>query len=144
MMDYKDAWLCALLDCGIADLSALEDCKFNYTEIIEEAWERWGMEFNINALLNIIIEKGLDEMHRSLEKRKARLKENERINEFLNEEQQAEYDALQEMEPYNDIHFECNYCATQVWFDAERDNYMRYAQAEVERFTEMTGFEIMT
>lgn len=143
MDDFKTAWLCALLDCGEADLCVLERCEYDLSRLVEKCRNTYGTVY-INELIRTIIDTGLDEMCEALTRRETRLKSKQKVNkETMNESQQQELVELKNLYPLNDIWAECDYTRTQVWFQSNMEEYQRYAEAEVALFEKHTGFRIM-
>ena len=65
-------------------------------------------------------------------------------NGGLTEEEREERDALETLEPSEDMASFHNYIDTHIWIDAKEkvDAYTKYMQKALDHFCEMTGFEI--
>ena len=145
MNDWKEDLLAAILDCGYADLYLLEDCRYDLCEIVEECRMNFG-KLDINLLVRIMFEYGLRDIETAINDRICELEsvENERN---LDEDERVELESLRVLDPFENIESFHNYIDTSIWVSREgnkREIYKRYLQDSLDRFEEMTGFQIGT
>ena len=60
-MRNREYLLCALLDCGYADLAMLDDVGYDINDIIEEARLMFG-DICLNSIMAVIFQKGLSDL----------------------------------------------------------------------------------
>ena len=137
MVDWKDALLTSILDCGYADIYLLEDCQYDMEDVIEYL-EDSGLKMNINALVYAMFQLGKGEIQQAIDDR---IKELE-SEEELSEEEQDELNLLKELDPYDDIESFHNYLDTHVYFSSNRETYEKYLESALNTFSEKTGFDI--
>lgn len=142
MTDWKDDLLTTLLDCGYGDLSLLEDCEYDMDEIIDDCKEVFG-DLNINNLVRVMFEFGLRDIEQAVGDRICELEAIDNVRE-LDEDEELELAALQELSPFDDMESFHNYLDTHIWIedDEKKSTYTTYLSEALDRFYEMTGFEI--
>jgi hypothetical protein len=140
-LNKMQSLLCSLLDCGYADLTAIEDCQYDWEDILEEHKDMGGEKPDINSLAYAMFSIAKREMQESIEERLESLQYGD-----LTEEDKLEEDALYYLKPIDDIESFHNYLDTSVYLAQhavdKADTYKKYCKKEIERFTEMTGYEI--
>ncbi len=141
-MSFKDDLLVELLGCGYADLSVLEDCRYDFSEIIEECYGVYG-KLELNALARIMFEFGIREIGDYV---------NDRINSItygvdeedeenmLSEELKEELHALRNLDVYEDIQSFHNYLDTSIWVCNHNETYEKYLGEALEGFANNTGY----
>lgn len=138
MSNFKDDLLVALLDCGYGDLSIFDDCKYDFSDIVEMCQENFG-KVEINALARCMFEKGISDINSAIEERIENIIEE--YGDDITAEQREELAALKELSPVEDIESFHNYLDTSIWINSDkRDVYKRYMQAALDEFEMSTGF----
>lgn len=143
MSDWREDLLTSILDCGHGDLYLLEDCQYDIGDIVEECEAQFG-KIDINRLAITMFDFGLREIEEAIKDRLEELNDIEETEGELNEEELEERNALETLEPFDDMQRLHNFIDTHIWIDAEEkvDAYKKYMQDALDHFCEMTGFEI--
>lgn len=139
MADWYLELLAELLNCGYCDVSLLEDCKYSFSDLVENCKYTFGNDLNVNNLVQIMFEIGIDEIEESIL---------DRIGEYdpeqASDDEREEHESLLLLNPHEDIESFHNYLDTSIWVAEHKELYERYLHDELDRFYEMTGFEIST
>ena len=142
MADWKDALLCSAINCSYDDLTLLEDCKYDFNEMIAVCIVRWG-GLNFNTLTRVMFDFGLRDIEQYINDRICELEAiaNERQ---LDEDEEFKLEALRKLNPFVDINSVHNCIDTTIWIDNEesKKTYAMYLSEALDHFYEMTGFEI--
>ena len=138
-MSFKDDLLVELLGCGYADLSVLEDCKYDFSDIIEECYSVFG-KLELNALARIMFEFGIREIGEAIDKRIDELANYVEDEDELSEELREELNALRDLYVYEDIQSFHNYLDTSIWICNHNDVYEKYLGEALDMFEENTGY----
>ena len=143
MSDWREDLLTSILDCGYGDLYLLEDCQYDIGEIVEECEAQFG-KIDINLLAMTMFDFGLREIEEAIKDRLAELNDIEETEGELSEEEQVEREALETLEPFEDMQSFHNFIDTHIWIDAKEkvSAYTKYLKEALDHFCEMTGFEI--
>lgn len=143
MADWKDALLCSIFDCGIADLGLLEDCKYDMYKIIDECEEMFG-DLHINDVIRTMFYFGLCEIEDTIDGRILELEDILSDGGELDEAESLELATLRELDPFNDIRSSHNFIDTHIWIydEDKKTDYTTYLSEALDHFYEMTGFEI--
>ena len=137
MWDYRNIWLSELLDCGYADVSLLEEIKYDITDLVEDCRLNFG-RVELNCILMTAVRFGISDIEKSVESRIAELES----EEFLSEEEVDELKSLKSLKPFEDIESFHNYLDSSVYFIDNEEVYEKYCQEALDEFYENTGFEI--
>lgn len=117
----------------------LENCKYSFSDLVENCKFAFGNDLNVNNLVRIMFEMGIDEIEESII---------DRIGEYdpedASDDEKEEHESLLLLNPREDIESFHNYIDTHIWVTEHRELYKRYLQAELDHFCDMTGFEIST
>lgn len=137
-MSGAERLLCAMLDCGIADLRMLDDVRYCYYDIVDAMKDKglFQQGFNFNDVMRTIVEMGIEYLCEELEDRRKYFEKAGRIEE-LNQ--------LKKLDPRSDIESFHNYLDTHVYFVCHGDLYhlyQEYMSDALENFACDTGFEI--
>lgn len=136
-MSFKDDLLVELLGCGYADLTVLEDCRYDFSEIIDECYSVYG-KLELNALARIMFEFGIREIGDYVCER---IEELEGYGEdTLDEELREELNALREIDVYEDIQSFHNYLDTSIWVCDHNGIYENYLSEALDTFEHNTGY----
>ena len=136
MMTNAEAWLTAVLDCGIADLSVLDGCEYDRDDVVSECRSNFG-KVTLNSLSATIISIGKSQLQDAIDDRLIE------IEEALIESERnmdAEYRALLSLNPFDDIGEYHNFLDTSVWFEKNREAYETYLKEECDAFEQNTGY----
>lgn len=141
-MSAVDNLLPALLDCGILDISILDDVGYDLGDIAVELQEE-GIKVTLNNITDAIFRKGQAELEDALENKISEL-EDERDG---CEEDSEEYDELQEQidelescDPEEDVEWFCNCLDTSVWFSDNEEIYRKYIPEAISNIEDNMGF----
>lgn len=139
MASNAEMLLCAILDCGIADLSVIEDCEYDMEEIAEECRFQFG-KVSLNGMSECIFYKGKRGIQDAIDDR---INEIEDIDEeSRTSDEREEYVDLLSLNPYEDIEEFHNFLDTSVWFKKNGSLYKKYVPSALERFEQNTGYYI--
>lgn len=132
--------LTALLKCGWMDLDILLDCQYDFDELVDDFRDNFGATttIDVNNLAYAMFDKGKSEIRQFIEDRIETLKDEDE----LSEEEQQELDALQGLEPYEDIESFHNFIDTSVYFSDNQELYEKYCSEALDTFTKNTGFSL--
>ena len=143
MMSGKDALLCALLDCGEADLSMLEDMECNWNDVLDDLNANGGVASRdgFNALVHSAVNVGRDHIQEAINYRICELEamEEERGLEDFEAEEKVR---LEELRPYGDILSWHNFLDTGVYFQRNEDIYKDYLDEALDEFERYTGLSL--
>lgn len=137
MNNFKDELLVELLECGYADLTVLEDCKYDFCDVIEYCKDCFG-NISLNGLAYSMFQIGIKEIKEAINERMDELREIEEPSE----EETEELEALEALEPYEDIESFHNYLDTSVYFTDKSEIYHKYLEEALDKFAENTGYDI--
>ena len=145
MSDWREDLLTEICDCGYGDLYLLEDCEYDLGEIVEECQTTFG-NLKINNLVRTMFDFGLRDIEDAIKTRLAEFDDIVEEKGRLSKAEIEERDALETLEPFEDMQSFHNYIDTHIWVDAKEqvNIYPAYMQEALNRFCEMTGFEIGT
>ena len=143
--NWKEDFLCYVMDCGYADLSLLDDCGYDISEVIEDCKTTFG-DLHINNVLYTLFQIGISrEVEQRLNDRICQLEaiSNERE---LDKEEENELESLRQLDPQSDIDSFRNCLDTHVWIEDEEKAaiYKEYIPEALDDFEFMTGFQIST
>lgn len=138
MNDWKTELLTELLDCGYGDLGILEDCEYDFCDVIQECKD-CEMELTVNNLCWAMFQLALADFEQSINERI------EKLHEELEDGIDAipvheELEALESLDVREDIETYHNYIDTHVWFRNNEEIYRRYLSSAMDDFEDHTGF----
>lgn len=138
MTDWREDLLSAILDCEHADLYSLSGCRYNMEEIVKECLMRFDT-LDINCLVRVMFEYGLKDIEIAIFDRVCEI-EAVRHERDLDEDEESELEALESLDPFEDIQSS----GAQIWVDdsGKREIYNNYLQDALGHFKKMTGFDI--
>ena len=138
-MNFETSLLCAILDCGSADVGLMKDCAYDCTELLEYLKDDLGLvKIDINNLVYAMFEFGKRDIRNSIDERIEELKEMDE----LTEEESQELEELQQLDVYEDITSFHNYIDTHVYLSDKEEIYTKYLQHALSEFEDKTGFNI--
>lgn len=126
--------LCELLECGTADLSIIDGCEYDISDIIAEAK---GYSENITLATYVIAIRNL--LHNEIDyliKRRIKEIDEEIFNlegdtKLINDLNEIKY-KLQSLNPYEDFELYFNYLATDISIIHNEEVYKYYLKSELE------------
>ncbi len=142
MYDFKDNLLCHFLNCKELDIALLDECGYDVCEIINDCETTFG-KVDINGLVRIMFDYGLKDIETAINDRICEIKAiTEERN--LDESEESELRALKGLNPFEDIQSSHNYLDTHIYLsnESKKEFYKDYLQGALDRFEEMTGFNI--
>ena len=147
MISSRDDFLMSILNCGVWDLSLIDDVGYNWCDILDS--ETLGEMLSggsrqretLNYLMRRVVEFGIEQITTAVDDRICELEaiSNERE---LDADEEKELSALRALNPEEDIDSCHNFVDTHVWFENNADVYHTYMQEARDNFAEGTGFEI--
>lgn len=157
-MDYKDSILCTLLDCGICDLTMLEDIEYDLWDILKDMIANKDM--NINSIFRGVFEQAKFDLNSAFEEEKDDICEaiKDEMERYAadaledgaeNFDEEADYiklieyrDLLDagEINPEEDLTYYLNYMDTHVALK-HYDFYCRWMGYQINRIENLMGFE---
>ena len=136
---WKDDLLIEVMECGYGDLSVLDDVEYDMSEILEMCHDWYG-NYNLNNVMRVVFQKGIDDIADALHERLCELAGI--AHEDLTEEEHEEYSDLLRLDPDEDIESFHNYLDTSVWFRTHGEIYEKYLAEAVHDFAMNTGYDI--
>ena len=151
MVQGRDLLLSSILGCGYLDLSVLDDCEYDFDEMIEECKFNFG-EISLNGLARTMFEMGIRDIEEWINNRIEEIKgemEYFYFEDGENEEDDEEYmmlreelEELEELKPWEDIESFHNYLDTSIYFVDNEETYNTYCGEALKEFEENTGYSI--
>lgn len=138
-MSFKDDLLVELLGCGYADLSVLEGCRYDFSEIIDECYSVYG-KLELNALAKIMFEFGIREIGDYICDRINSIEYGVDDENMLSEELREELNALRDLDVGEDIQSFHNYLDTSIWVCNHEETYEKYLGEALDTFAKNTGY----
>lgn len=143
-MSGTDSLLMSLLECGILDLSILDDVGYDLGDIADELIGE-GIKPTLNAITGEIFRKGQEELREKLKDAIEDVKQG--MEEAEDEEDAEEYEklkekleALESLDPEEDIDWFCNCLDTSIWFRENEEIYREYLSNEISDVEDNMGF----
>lgn len=155
-MSFRDDILQTLFGGGIADYEMLEQCNYDFEDIlrhIDSFTTREDMDFN--DILIGAIDEYRSNLEKAIENKKRELEDNWKYlenelevcgygkREIMEiESVKADLEKLEKLYPFDDIEYNTNYLDTQIWFanDEIKAVYKELLADEVEKENEKIGF----
>lgn len=136
---WKDDVLATIMECGTLDLSILTDVEYDLCELLETCCDVYG-DFNINHVMLLVFEKGIEEIQEAVQERMSELAGI--VEEEMTPEEHEEYHELARLDPFADIESYHNFLDTSVYFRAHGEIYRKYMQDALDDFAGNTGYDI--
>lgn len=137
MTDWKDTFLCALLGCGTADLSLLDDCDVDMYDVVEECRDRYE-DMEINNVVRTIFDMGIQAIETICNEKIAELKGRGNLSPV----ESVELEELLQLSPWRDVKSYHNFLDTSVWIDQNGEIYRELLPDALQEFERITGFSI--
>ena len=131
---------CAVLGCGTADLTLLNDVRYDVPEIILGLMTGNYGEFNINDVMREVFRIGIMDLDEAIDRE---LDEIGRTDEDGDPADiRAERAALYMLRPEEDIQSFHNFLDTHIWIENHAEDYENYLGWALDEFEENTGFSL--
>ena len=133
----------AVLDCGVDDLSLLDDSAADMFKIVEQMRFE-GLELTLNGIMEEIFKEGIFRMNEAVKSIKKRL-ELEEYEGTLTEAgyEQLEAIRLHNLKPQNDFTYYLNCLDTHLNCDSrKKEMYEEMFEQEMQNLMDYTGFNI--
>ncbi len=133
----------AVLDCGVDDLSLLDDSAADMFKIVEQMRFE-GLELTLNGIMEEIFKEGIFRMNEAVKSIKKRL-ELEEYEGTLTEAgyEQLEAIRLHNLKPQNDFTYYLNCLDTHLNCDSrKKEIYEEMFEQEMQNLMDYTGFNI--
>lgn len=134
----EEDFLMQILNCGVLDLKLIDDVGYDFCDIIDTDST---FPFSINGVMMRVFDYGFSQIENAIESRKTYLTDM-RDEYGISDEQKAELDALEKLDPFEDFQTYHNYIDTHVWCERNKEIYEKYLGEALDDFAEGTGFEI--
>ena len=151
MVQGRDLLLSSILGCGYLDLSVLDDCEYDFDEMVEECKFNFG-EISLNGLARTMFAMGIRDIEEWINNRIEEIKgemEYFYFEDGENEEDDEEYmmlrkelEELEELKPWEDIESFHNYLDTSIYFIDNGETYNTYCEEALKEFECNTGYSI--
>lgn len=138
-MTRTENLLTSLFRCGTADLSLLDDVRYDWDDIFENLE---GAPINLNNIMYEVFQIGYADIQTAADDRIAELEAIALNERELDGDESAELDALRELNAAEDFDSYHNFLDTHVWCERHAEAYEVYLSDALSRFEENTGFEI--
>lgn len=141
-MTGTESLLCSVLDCGILDLSILDDVGYDLGEIYDELIAE-GIRPTLNLITGEIFEKGKDALSDRLRDKLEEMACERDEYDGGSEEykmMQEQIDELDSCDPEEDVDWFCNCLDTHVYFLNNEDIYRKYLADEISEIESDMGF----
>ena len=128
-----------ILRCGTLDLAMIDKVGYDFCDIHEQLEDTPIQKVGFNGLMRAVVDFGIICIREALDERIEELK-GIQDNEGLDDAEDDELQALEMLDPDEDIQSYHNCIDTHVWFEHHGGIYRRYLQGAVDDFEENTGF----
>ncbi len=142
MVSSRDDLLMNLLGCGSLDLGVVDRVGYDFCDVLEQLDGLSVQNVGFNGLMRAVVEFGIDQMREAINTRVLELQGGPYVLNDLEEEEQEELDALNSLNPDEDIQSFHNFIDTHVWFENNGPIYRRYLGEAIDAFEEGTGLHI--
>lgn len=133
----------AILNCGVDDLSILDDSEADMFKIIEQMRFE-GLELSLNGIMTEIFKEGIFRMDEAVKSEKKRL-ETEEHEGTLTEAGYERLEAIHQhkLSPQRDFTYYVNCLDTHLSCDSsKKEIYEEMFEQEMQDLTDYTGFDI--
>ncbi len=133
----------AILNCGVDDLSILDDSEADMFEIVEQMRSE-GVELSLNGIMAEIFKEGIFRIDEAVKAEKKRL-EAEEYEGMLTEAGYEKLEAirLHNLSPQRDFTYYVNYLDTHLNCDSsKKEIYEEMFEQEMQDLMDYTGFDI--
>lgn len=137
-MNGRESLLTAILDCGTADLSLLDDVQYDWYDIFKRMEDD---THDLNSVIREVFQVGYEDIQMAVDNRIGELEDIESARE-LNDDEADELALLRELDATEDFDSYHNFLDTSVWCQDHADTYKKYMTEALEEFEENTGFYI--
>ncbi len=137
-MTTAEAWLTSILDCGIADLSILDDVEYCIDDVLKTAKE-YGNSLTLGTVMAAVFDIGRNGLQDAIDDRLAEIEASLDESECHENE---EYRALLSLNPYDDTNEFHNFLDTHIWFIRNEEVYRKYLMDACNEFEQNTGFSL--
>ena len=133
----------AVLDCGVDDLSLLDDSAADMFKIVEQMRFE-GLELTLNGIMEEIFKEGIFRMNEAVKSIKKRLE----LEEYEGTLTEAGYEQLEairrhNLQPQNDFTYYLNCLDTHLNCDSrKKEIYEEMFEQEVQDLMDYTGFDV--
>ena len=136
----RDGLLCALLDCGYLDLSILDDTDESFILEAVERLQDEGIRLSLNGITDEMFCMAQSEIRDALEERRSDL-EHWKLMDTTSPKEMEELEALNELDPEEDIGWFCNCLDTSIYIAADYEEvYRKYFGELLDDLEEKMGF----
>ncbi|MCI8978690.1 MAG: hypothetical protein HFI99_17060 [Lachnospiraceae bacterium] len=133
----------AILECGIDDLSMLDDSGADMYNTVERIKEE-GLPISLDMIIGEIFKEGIFQMGEAVRKKREELEQKEK-QEALNEAEYEQLEAirLHNLNPKDDFHYYLNCKDTHLYCDeSKQEVYEEMFEQEMQNLMDYTGFDV--
>ena len=142
-MNGREELLCGILDCGFADLSIIDDCRYDMTQMCNDLKESHE-DISLNAVIEEIFRLGVLELEEMVsilkedtEIRLKRVSKGSKLERLLNEQ----IDEIKSLCPKDDVVLHTNFLDSDIGFLKNESVYRKYFPGEISEIEDDMGFE---
>lgn len=133
----------AVLDCGVDDLSMLDDTGADLFKVVERMRFE-GLEITLNGIMEKIFMEGISRMDEAVKEARKKLEREEEV-ELLTEAGYEQLEAIRQhnLSPQSDFTYYVNCLDTHLNCDSsKKEVYEEMFEQEMQDLTDYTGFDI--
>ena len=137
MISSREDLLCSILDCGVDDLSVLDDVGLDWADVMERLrFEGIDIaDIGFNGLMETVVELATDRMNEVILERIEELEH----QEALSEEAEEELRNLRRLSPQDDVSAYFNCLDTHAYLRKKAEVYKEYAPDAILEFERESG-----
>lgn len=144
-MNGREELLCAILDCGFADLGMIDDCQYDLAEIYNYLKE-FRKDVSLNAVINEIFRLGVSELEEKVlsqkEDTEIRLEsavKGSKLERMLHEQMEE----INSLCPKDDVVWHTNFLDSDIRFCKNESLYRKHFAVEISGIEDNMGFEFL-
>ncbi len=142
-MAALDEICCAFLECGYLDLQILDDVGYSIGEIIDDLRDE-DIKPTLNAITDEIFRRGVEDLKEKIDDRVRDLEYGlESCEDDEREEMKQQKEALESLDPDEDIEWYCNCLDTSIYYVNNREVYEKQLEADIMDIECDMGFDIL-
>lgn len=131
-LNGRDFLIMAILDCGSADLSIIDNVEYDFYEIVEHFKEE-GIPLSLENIVIEIFLMGIDDLKIAIKNKLEELRESGKSKKIIKK--------IEELNPDRDVTWYFNYLDTHIYLDDCEGTYRKYFSKEIDEIEDNMGFE---
>ncbi len=141
-MDRKIEMLCTLLDCKEKDLAIFDNCKMNFSELLDSFMYEIGVD-TMSEVISAIHILGVNEVEQSIRNIQDDLFAKHILGVATKFESKMMHD-LESLSPVSDLVINADGANSYCTINDNAQIYKKYLKEELGRYSKLTGFKILT